>query len=81
MLFQLAVYVTVFAENREDLLASSQQLKNRLAGRLFIAEAAKYQQLPAWEAGLPLGLNNLAEIKRNFDTSSLSLPFLSLAWS
>ena len=80
MLFQLAVYVTVFAQNKEDLLAASQRLRNRLAGRLFIAEAAKYQQLAAWEAGLPLGLNNLAEIKRNFDTSSLSLtfPFRSL---
>lgn len=80
MLFQLAVYVTVFAENEKDLLVASQRLKNRLAGRLFIAEPAKYQQLPAWEAGLPLGLNNLAEIKRNFDTSSLALtfPFRSL---
>ena len=80
MLFQLAVYITVFAENKQDLLAISQRLKNRLAGRLFIVEAAKYQQLPAWEAGLPLGLNNLPEIKRNFDTSSLALtfPFRSL---
>ena len=80
MLFQLAVYITVFAESEEDLLATSQRLKNRLAGRLFIAEVAKYQQLPAWESGLPLGLNNLAEIKRNFDTSSLALtfPFRSL---
>ena len=80
MLFQLSVYITVLAKNEEDLSAASQRLKSRLAGRLFIAETAKYQQLPAWEASLPLGLNNLDETKRNFDTSALCLtfPFRSL---
>ena len=80
MLFQFSIYVTVYAATRQELAANGQRLKNLLAGRLFIAEVAKWRQLPAWEACLPLGLNNLEETKRNFDTSSLALtfPFRSL---
>ena len=74
-LLQLSIYVAAFAKDREELAAIEQRLKNLLAGRLFIAEVAKWQQLPAWESCLPLGLSNLKEARRNFDSSSLALTF------
>ena len=79
-LYQLSIYIAVFAGTREEMESNAKRLKNVLAGRLFATEVMKYQQLPAWEACQSIATNGPPEAKRNFDTSSLALtfPFRSL---
>ena len=78
-LFQVSIYVTVFATSLAELRQLVQQFKTLLSARLMTVSSARFQQLLAFHASLPVGDNTLS-IQRNFDTSSLSVtfPFRSL---
>lgn len=77
-LFQMAIYVCLRAENKEELDRVTRILEANLSARLFYSKVARYQQLEALQSILPRGEDQLAQ-KRNLDSSSaaLTFPFMS----
>ncbi len=77
-LFQVAIYVCLLAENKEELNRVTRILEANLSARLFYSKVARYQQLEALQSILPRGEDQLAQ-KRNLDSSSaaLTFPFIS----
>lgn len=77
-LFQLSIYVALFANSLEGLDKLSHLLETSLAAKLFFTKTARYQQLDAMQSVLPRAENKLGQ-KRNLDSSSaaLSFPFIS----
>ena len=77
-LFQMAIYVCLLAENKEELNRVTRILEANLSARLFYSKVARYQQLEALHSILPRGEDQLAQ-KRNLDSSSaaLTFPFMS----
>ena len=77
-LFQMAIYICIRSENKEELDKTTKLLEANLAARLFYSKVARYQQLEALQSILPRGEDQLAQ-KRNLDSSSaaLTFPFMS----
>ena len=77
-LFQVSVYVSVFADNLSDLDKITQLLETVLSARMFYSKVARYQQLEGLQSILPRGQDVLSQ-KRNLDSSSaaLTFPFMS----
>lgn len=77
-LFQMAIYVCLRAENKEELDRVTRIFEANLSARLFYSKVARYQQLEALQSILPRGEDQLAQ-KRNLDSSSaaLTFPFMS----
>lgn len=77
-LFQMAIYICVRSENKEELDKTTKLLEANLSARLFYSKVARYQQLEALQSILPRGEDQLAQ-KRNLDSSSaaLTFPFMS----
>ena len=68
------------AESLLELAKKRQSVADCLAGKLWQAQVASYRQLPAWQASLPLNVDDIAAFRRNFNTSALActFPFSSL---
>ena len=77
-LFQMAIYVCLRAENKEELDRVTRILEANLSARLFYSKVARYQQLEALQSILPRGEDQLAQ-KRNLDSSSAALTFPSMS--
>jgi type IV secretory pathway virB4 components-like protein len=77
-LFQMAIYICIRSENKEELDKTTKLLEANLSARLFYSKVARYQQLEALQSILPRGEDQLAQ-KRNLDSSSaaLTFPFMS----
>jgi conjugal transfer ATP-binding protein TraC len=77
-LFQVSIYVSLFAESLADLDKTTQLLETVLASRMFYSKVARYQQLEGLQSILPRGQDVLSQ-KRNLDSSSaaLTFPFMS----
>lgn len=77
-LFQMAIYICIRSETKEELDKTTKLLEANLSARLFYSKVAHYQQLEALQSILPRGEDQLAQ-KRNLDSSSASLtfPFMS----
>ena len=77
-LFQVSIYVSVFADNLGDLDKITQLLETVLSARMFYSKVARYQQLEGLQSILPRGQDVLSQ-KRNLDSSSaaLTFPFMS----
>lgn len=77
-LFQMAIYVCLRAENKEELDRVTRIFEANLSARLFYSKVARYQQLEALQSILPRGEDQLAQ-KRNLDSSgaALTFPFMS----
>ena len=77
-LFQVSIYVSLFAESLADLDKTTQLLETVLASRMFYSKVARYQQLEGLQSILPRGQDVLGQ-KRNLDSSSaaLTFPFMS----
>jgi len=77
-LFQMSLYVSLRADNLEELNKITKLLEATLSARLFYSKVARYQQLEALQSILPRGEDQLAQ-KRNLDSSSaaLTFPFMS----
>lgn len=77
-LFQMAIYVAIRAESKEELDKTTKLLEANLSTRLFYSKVARYQQLEALQSILPRAEDQLAQ-KRNLDSSSaaLAFPFMS----
>lgn len=77
-LFQMSIYVTLRADNLEELNKITKLLEATMSARLFYSKIARYQQLEALQSILPRGEDQLSQ-KRNLDSSSaaLTFPFMS----
>ena len=77
-LFQMAIYICIRSETKEELDKTTKLLEANLSARLFYSKVARYQQLEALQSILPRGEDQLAQ-KRNLDSSSaaLTFPFMS----
>ena len=77
-LFQMAIYICIRSETKEELDKTTKLLEANLSARLFYSKVTRYQQLEALQSILPRGEDQLAQ-KRNLDSSSaaLTFPFMS----
>lgn len=77
-LFQVSLYITLFADSHVELDKVTKLLETVLAARLFYTKHAAYRQLEGLQSVLPRGDNQLAQ-KRNLDSSSaaMTFPFIS----
>lgn len=72
--FHFAMYVTIYAPNKELLEKYSRNVTSTLAAMNVTAKPATLQQEPAFISTQPLGLDKLY-ITRNMDTTSLATTF------
>ena len=77
-LFQVSLYVMIFADSLLELDKITKLLETVLAARLFYTKNALYRQLEGLQSVLPRADNQLAQ-KRNLDSSStaMTFPFIS----
>ena len=73
-LFQVSIYMTVYADSVEELDKITKLLETALAAKLFYTKVAAFQQIDGLQSILPRGENVLAQ-KRNLDSSSAALTF------
>lgn len=74
-LFGLQITVVSLSQTRDQMMKTFNDLKALLRSQLFNLEIASYEQLPLFEASLPLSSNLKHLTWRNFDSQSLSLSF------
>ncbi len=77
-LFQLGMYITLYAEDQEKLKKVQTDIESMLGGKLVLTKPAYFQMEHAWNSTLPIAQDDL-EINRNMNTSPLasSFPFSS----
>jgi len=77
-LFQVSLYIMLFADSLIELDKVTKLLETVLATRLFYTKSATYRQLEGLQSVLPRGDNQLAQ-RRNLDSSSaaMTFPFIS----
>lgn len=77
-LFQISIYITITADNLNDLNKLTTVLETVMSTRLFYIKTATFQQLEGLQSVLPRAENILNQ-KRNLDSSSaaLTFPFVS----
>lgn len=77
-LFQISIYITLTADNQNDLNKLTTVLETVMSTRLFYIKTATFQQLEGLQSVLPRAENILNQ-KRNLDSSSaaLTFPFVS----
>src|SRR5581483_724207 len=73
-LFQVSIYMLIFAQNFDELERITKILQSLLAAKLFFSKVAIFQQIEALQSILPRG-ENLLNQKRNLDSSSAALTF------
>lgn len=73
-LFQVSIYMTIFADSLDELDKVSTLLETVLATKLFYCKTASFQQLEGLQSILPRAENQLNQ-KRNLDSSSAALAF------
>ncbi|MBI2463872.1 DUF87 domain-containing protein [Candidatus Peregrinibacteria bacterium] len=72
--FQFALYFTIYHEDEKQLQKISKQLEGLLGGKLVLTKRAYIQAEHAFNATLPICLDEL-EVLRNMNTSPLSSTF------
>jgi len=78
-LFDAAVYITFFANNKEDLNNIQSKIENALEQQLIYAKPAVFRQFEGFESSLPLGLDRLLiTTPLNSQPASTLFPFSSL---
>lgn len=77
-LFQLGMYITLYADDEEKLKKMQTEVESHLGGKLVLTKPALFQMEHAWNSTLPIAQDDL-EINRNMNTSPLatSFPFSS----
>ncbi len=76
--FQFALYITVYADNKEDLDRLSDQVEDLFGSKLVMSRRAHYQAEQGFNSTLPLG-NDELYITFNLNSSPIasSFPFIS----
>jgi len=78
-LFDTAVYITFFANNKEDLNKIQSKIENALEQQLIYAKPAVFRQFEGFESSLPLSLDRLLiTTPLNSQPASTLFPFSSL---
>jgi conjugal transfer ATP-binding protein TraC len=72
--FQFALYFTLYSDDKKKLEKSAKQLESLLAGKLVMTKRAQIQAEHAFNATLPLCLDELYTV-RNMNTGPLSTTF------
>ncbi len=72
--FQFALYFTIYGKTKKELEKVSKQLESLLAGKLIMTKKAQLQAEHAFNATLPLCLDEIYTIN-NMNTSPLSTTF------
>lgn len=72
--FHYALYFTIYAKTEEELTSITGHLETVLGGQLVYSKQALLQMEQGFNAGLPLGLDEL-NIVRNMTTSSIATTF------
>jgi type IV secretory pathway VirB4 component len=77
-LFQMSIYMTITAQNLNELNKITKLLETVMQTRLFYIKIATFQQIEGLQSTLPRAENQLNQ-KRNLDSSSaaLTFPFVS----
>ena len=77
-LFQLGLYITVYAQGEDELNETMKSIESMLGGALVFTKAAMFRMENAFNSSLPTATDELM-ILRNLDTGSLSttFPFVS----
>ncbi|WP_026311566.1 VirB4 family type IV secretion system protein [Parafrankia elaeagni] len=75
-LFRVGLYLTVYADTREDLGEEAARVTALAHSLLLTVRRARYRTIQGWVSTLPLGLD-LLRIRRAFDTQALAagIPF------
>ncbi|MBI4159959.1 ATP-binding protein [Candidatus Wolfebacteria bacterium] len=77
-LFNLGVYVTIFADSLEELNKMEEKINSILESQLVYAKPATFQQIDGFVASLPLGLDKLLiNTPLNSGPVSSMFPFVS----
>ncbi len=78
-LFDVGVYITFFANNKEDLSKIESKIKNVLEQRLIYAKPTVFREFEGMESSLPLGIDRLLlTTPLNSGPASTLFPFSSL---
>lgn len=72
--FQLALYITIYAEDKKKLQRTAKQLSSLLAGKLVMVKKADFQMEHAFNSTIPICTDEL-EVTLNMNTSPLSTMF------
>ena len=72
--FQFALYITVPAQNREELHSTSKLIESTLASLSITAKPATLQMEDGFKSTLPVG-QDLLNLTHNMDTTSLATTF------
>ena len=72
--FQFSFYITIPAEDLEELNSVSSKLESLLSSLLLISKSAALQMEDAFKSSIPTGADKLM-ITRNMDTTSLATTF------
>lgn len=78
-LFEVGVYMTIYADTREDLDVIEQKIISFLEGRMIYVKPALFQQAEGLESSFPLGLDKLGvHTVLNSSPASSMFPFVSV---
>jgi len=78
-LFDIGVYITFFANNKEDLSKIESKIKNILEQQLIYAKPTIFREFEGMESSLPLGMDRLLlTTPLNSQPASTLFPFSSL---
>ncbi len=77
-LFNVGVYITIYADNVQDLAKLESEMTSFLESRLIYSKSAAFQQIEGWASSLPLNLDRLG-IHTPLNTAPISsfFPFVS----
>jgi len=77
-LFDVALYVTIYGENEEELLKTESEIKSILESRLIYVKPALFQQEEGWKSVIPVASDQL-KVRSKLNSSPLSslFPFIS----
>ncbi|MCP2342940.1 VirB4 family type IV secretion system protein [Actinomadura rupiterrae] len=73
-LFQVGLYVTVHANDRDELAEHLQRVRALCASMLLDAQPTTFRALQGWTTTLPLGADDIG-VRRAFDTAALAAAF------
>ena len=78
-LFNVSVYITVYADTAEELNKIEGEVKNILDGKLVVTKPASFEHLNGFASTLPLGMDKLGiHSPLNSNPVSSFFPFVSL---
>jgi len=77
-LFNLAIYLTIYADDLDSLNKLEAKINNLFESRLIYSKAALFQQLEGWNSVLPFGVDHLLiNTPMNSGPTSSIFPFIS----